>query len=64
MVQLQSDLQKVLGNKDVSLKVDIKDDAAADEARKPYTTREIAEAMRQKNKDLSGMEINLDLEIK
>ena len=64
MVQLQADLQKTLGRKDVALKVDVKDEASDGEARKPYTTREIAESMRARNKDLSQMEIDLDLEIK
>ena len=64
LVQLQADLQKELGIKEVALKVDIKDEASADEPRKPYTTREIAQDMRSRNKDLSQMEIDLDLEIK
>ena len=64
LVQLQSDLQKELDSKDISLKVDFKEDEGADDARKPYTTREVAEAMRAKNRDLTQMEIGLDLEIK
>ncbi|MBO4765114.1 MAG: DNA polymerase III subunit gamma/tau [Bacteroidales bacterium] len=64
LVQLQADLQKELGIKEVALKVDIKNEASADEPRKPYTTREIAQDMRSRNKDLSQMEIDLDLEIK
>ena len=64
LVQLQADLQKEFGIKEVALKVDIKDEASADEPRKPYTTREIAQDMRSRNKDLSQMEIDLDLEIK
>jgi len=64
LVQLQADLQKELGIKEVALKVDIKDEASANEPRKPYTTREIAQDMRSRNKDLSQMEIDLDLEIK
>ena len=64
IVQLQSSLQKELGNKDIALIVDIKDEGQDGEARKPYTTREIAEAMRSKNPELGQMEAALDLEIK
>ncbi|MBP5317564.1 MAG: DNA polymerase III subunit gamma/tau [Bacteroidales bacterium] len=64
MVQLQADLQKALESKDLSLKVEVHEDAAEGEARKPYTTREIAEAMRAKNSDMVNLETGLDLEIK
>ncbi|MBR0533120.1 MAG: DNA polymerase III subunit gamma/tau [Bacteroidales bacterium] len=64
LVQLQADLQKALDRKDVSLKFDFKADAQADDTRKPYTTREVADAMRAKNRDLAQMEAGLDLEIK
>ncbi len=64
MVQLQADLQKALENKDLSLKVEVHEDGAGDETRKPYTTREIAEAMRAKNSDMVHLETGLDLEIK
>ena len=64
LVQLQAGLQGELDSKDLILKFDFKADAMADDARKPYTTREVADAMRSKNKDLAQMEIGLDLEIK
>jgi len=64
MVQLQADLQNELANKELALKVDFKEENPDGDARKPYTTREIADAMRAKNNDLPKMEIGLDLEIK
>ena len=64
IVQLQSDLQKALENNDIALKVDFKENVSAGDSRRPYTTREVAEAMRSKNKDLAQMEMDLDLEIK
>ena len=64
IVQLQADLQNELANKELALKVDFKEENPDGDARKPYTTREIADAMRAKNNDLPKMEIGLDLEIK
>ena len=64
LVRLQADLQKHLDNKDIQLRIDVREDDDAGEVRKPYTTREVAQAMREKNSDLNRMEIDLDLEIK
>ena len=64
IVQLQADLQNELANKELALKVDFKEENPDGDARKPYTTREIADAMRANNNDLPKMEIGLDLEIK
>ena len=64
IVPLQSDLQKELDSREITLKVDFKEEVSPEDSRKPYTTREVAEAMRAKNKDLARMEMGLDLEIK
>ena len=64
MVQLQADLQKELNDKEIALKVEVAEDPDAGEGHRPYTTREVAQDMRSRNKDLSQMEADLELEIK
>ena len=63
LFQLQKNLQRILGNNTLILAFEVR--PQQDDGEKiPYTTREVAAAMRQKNPELGKMEESLNLEIK
>ncbi|MBQ7222821.1 MAG: DNA polymerase III subunit gamma/tau [Bacteroidales bacterium] len=59
---LESTLRKSLKNKDIKLNIEVRPDTEPKE-RKPFTSSEIAQAMRDKSKDMKTLEQTFELEL-